>query len=378
MSDSVRTNAAGRFAHIDAMRAFAVMLVVVAHAGLGGVVPGGSGVTIFFSISGFIITLLLLKERERSGGFAVGDFYWRRALKIFPPFLVVVLLPSIALLLAGVPLSAEGLGSQVFFVFNWFYLASGTNIEVLAGSDVVWSLSIEEQFYIVFAVLWIVIVRWRRWKIATASLAGAAIVYATVVRVVLASAGPGASDRIYYGTDTRMDAIAFGALAAIAVATWTHRGERSSWVTKLLGSEGALIAWGAIYVGSLIIRDEWFRDTFRFTLQSIAAIGVIVYGMMRSSGWVHNAVMSFSSNRIVTLLGLASYSIYLAHLTAMDALSGLIDLVPTGWAQILARATVGTAAGIGIYFAVERPVALWRSRRKRLTAIERAGLDTGI
>src|SRR3954469_19419128 len=87
-------NSANRFAHIDAMRAVAVGLVVVAHAGLDRVVPGGSGVTIFFSISGFIITYLVLRERDSAGGFAVGHFYLRRALKLGPPLVVIVFIPT--------------------------------------------------------------------------------------------------------------------------------------------------------------------------------------------------------------------------------------------------------------------------------------------
>ncbi|MGW9345945.1 acyltransferase family protein, partial [Streptomyces albidoflavus] len=88
-------NSANRFAHIDAMRAFAVMVVVIAHAGLGHIVPGGSGVTIFFSISGFIITYLLLRERQKTDGFSVSSFYRRRFFKIFPPFAVAVIVPSL-------------------------------------------------------------------------------------------------------------------------------------------------------------------------------------------------------------------------------------------------------------------------------------------
>lgn len=70
------------------MRAGAVMLVVLSHAGLTAV-PGGSGVTIFFVISGFIITHLLLRELEKTNSFDIRGFYLRRALKIFPPLLVI-------------------------------------------------------------------------------------------------------------------------------------------------------------------------------------------------------------------------------------------------------------------------------------------------
>ncbi|MGF0263595.1 acyltransferase family protein [Rhodococcus ruber] len=83
-------SAVPRFAHIDAMRAAAVILVVLAHGGLGDVIPGGSGVTVFFTISGFIITFLVLRERDKTSAFAIGPFYYRRVLKIVPPLLIAI------------------------------------------------------------------------------------------------------------------------------------------------------------------------------------------------------------------------------------------------------------------------------------------------
>ncbi len=132
MSTEVRKNTAGRFAHIDAMRAFAVLLVVVAHAGAGLIVPGGSGVTIFFAISGLIITLLVLREQDKTGGFAIGGFFFRRAAKILPPLIVVVLVPSLVWACFG-PLDWGALAAQIFFVFNWVK-ASGDLFHVLPGS----------------------------------------------------------------------------------------------------------------------------------------------------------------------------------------------------------------------------------------------------
>ena len=118
------------FAHLDALRAGAVMLVVVSHAGVA-VVPGGSGVTVFFVISGFIITHLLLREYERHRSFDVLGFYSRRALKIFPPLLVIVIVPS--LIYGAVrAVSWFDVAGQLLFFFNWAYVDS--QVSVLPGS----------------------------------------------------------------------------------------------------------------------------------------------------------------------------------------------------------------------------------------------------
>ena len=154
-----QTRAGGRYAHIDALRAAAVTLVVVSHAGITSI-PGGTGVTIFFAICGFIITHLLLRERRTAGTFEIRAFYLRRVLKLAPPFVVLILVPTAIYSFFG-QINWNDVASQTFFVFNWALLLSD-GIHVLPGSDVVWSLAIEEQLYIMFALVWLIIYRFRR------------------------------------------------------------------------------------------------------------------------------------------------------------------------------------------------------------------------
>lgn len=190
----VRENTHGRLAHLDGMRAFAVLLVVVAHAGLGHLVPGGSGVTIFFAVSGFIITHLVLRERDRTGGFDVGGFYVRRAVKLLPPLLVAILLPTLVWSVWH-PVDWSALAAQLFFYFNWTK-ASGAEFDALPGSGVVWSLSIEEQFYIVFALSWLLLVR-RRW--ARTALAVVSAVVCCGSLGALRTFGGGEACRVGFG-----------------------------------------------------------------------------------------------------------------------------------------------------------------------------------
>lgn len=358
-------NGANRFAHIDAMRAFAVMLVVVAHAGLGGFVPGGSGVTIFFSISGFIITYLLLRERDKTGGFSVKAFYLRRAVKILPPLLLIVVIPSFFLIHIG-EVDVMSLLSQVFFVFNWAYISGDTH--VLVGSDVVWSLAIEEQFYILFAIVWLLVVQSSRWRLLISGVAVGGILYSTIARLVMAT-GPSISDRIYYGSDTRMDGIAWGVLAAVAFHWLQRDGQLNSRVGKCLARDWIFITALSLYLFSLIYRDELFRDTLRYTLQSIAACVVILYGLLPGSGPVRRIFYRASQWPVVSLIGLASYSIYLIHLVLMNALRSWLDL-PMQPISVILLTLVGVVAGICVYKFVEVPVHRWSSQlRTRKSAL---------
>lgn len=356
---AIPRNGANRFAHIDAMRAFSVLIVVLAHAGLGWILPGGAGVTIFFSISGFIITTLLLREREKTGGFSAPSFYARRFWKIVPPLTVGVIIPTLIYSIWH-QINWLAFAAQVFFFFNWFKASGGA--EVLPGTGVVWSLSIEEQFYILFAVIWLIFVRTRHWQIALTCLSSAAIIYSMLSRVIFASSD--SEVRIYYGSDTRLDGIAWGVMLAIIYRLWVAKGAKQGAASRIFGSDGALLVGLVLFLLSLIIRDEWFRDTLRFTLQSVAACLVIAYGQLPGYGGLRKWFYRLAQWRPVAMIGLASYSIYLVHLVVASALKPLVAPVPPPL-RIAVLAIVGVAAGFALYYAVEIPVQ--RYRRARLT-----------
>ncbi|MFI7579585.1 acyltransferase family protein [Kocuria kalidii] len=347
-----------QFAHLDAMRAAAVMLVVLAHAGLE-LVPGGSGVTIFFVISGFIITHLVLKEHRRTGGFDLTGFYRRRALKLAPPLLVALVLPTALYAWLVRPVNLGDFLGQVFFFFNWRYTDS--QVDVLPGSIVVWSLSIEEQFYVAFALIWLLLVGRRRPATALAVLAGTAAVASAGARVVLHLGGAGA-DRIYFGTDTRLEAIAIGVLAAVWYARSTGR-EAASGTPAWWGRDRVLVLALLLYLGSLLIRDELFRETVRYTVQAVAACLVVLWGLHGPTGALGVRVLAGMRWKPIQLLGLASYSIYLLHLGTGHALTALVGEVP-GAAGVALRVVAGTAAGIACWWFVEEPVARWHHRRR--------------
>lgn len=358
-----------QFAHLDAMRAAAVMLVVLAHAGLE-LVPGGSGVTIFFVISGFIITHLVLKEHRRTGGFDIGGFYRRRALKLAPPLLVALVLPTALYAWLVRPVDLGDVLGQVFFFFNWRYVDS--QVDVLPGSIVVWSLSIEEQFYVAFALVWLLLVGRRRPATALAVLAGIAAVASAAARLVLHLGGASA-DRIYFGTDTRLEAIAIGVLAALWYARTTREGARApAW----WGRDRVLVLALLLYLGSLLIRDELFRETVRYSVQALAACLVVLWGLHGPTGALGARALAVMRWRPIQLLGLASYSIYLLHLGTRHLLTALVGELP-GPGGVAVHVVLGTAAGIACWWFVEEPVARWHHRRRGRAAAPAAAVLAG-
>lgn len=356
----------GRYAHVDAMRAFAVILVVVAHTNIG-YIPGGSGVTIFFTISGFVITNLLLREQRTCGRFDVRSFYQRRFLKIAPPFLVLVLVPTLVYSLWG-PITWLPVFLQVFFLFNWLgYLASGP-IHILPGSSVVWSLAIEEQFYLVFAGLWVVLLRSRRPRVYLLALGACFAVGSALLRVVYSLAGVSA-ERISSGTDTRVEGIAIGVLVALVHTRWTGRGGERSRLRSFCERDATLIWALLLYLLSLAVRDAFFRDTFRYSMQSVAAALVILYGFGPGRSWLRKIFDWFAAHPIVQYVGLGSYSIYLAHDPVMRLVWPLFENWPT-----LARSPIlvfiGVITGLVAWRLVEIPIVKLRRGAGRSKLIE--------
>lgn len=347
--NNVPTNAAHRFAHIDALRAFAVMLVVVAHSGFSWV-PGDGGVTLFFGVSGFVITFVLLRERDKTGRFGITGFYRRRFLKIAPPFVVAILIPTFIYMRFGT-VNPGAFLSQVFFSYNWLRIfdpAAGN--QVLPGSDVVWSLAVEEQFYIVFAVLWLLLVRVSWWRNGLIALSCTAIVASTVVRCVLSTV-PGAGVYVLRATDARMDGIAWGVLAAVALHAWNAG--LFPWLSRF-GRDWALIVAGLLYVGAFVFQDNWAEYAFRPSLDAIASVLVILYGMLPGDTGVKRIFYRASEIKLVQTIGLASYSIYLIHHPLVFLLMPLLGNIPH-LAAVIVLVIIGTGAGIVLYFLVEVP-----------------------
>jgi peptidoglycan/LPS O-acetylase OafA/YrhL len=352
------------------MRALAVMLVVLAHGGLHHVIPGGSGVTIFFSVSGFIITWLLLRERDATGGFAIGQFYVRRLLKIGPPLIVVLIVPSLAYAIHA-HLNWHLFLAQLLFVFNWT-AAGSADAGILPGTAVVWSLAIEEQFYIVFAVVWLLLARTSSCRVLLGAVAGLAIIYANSARLLITDGSTGASDRIYFGSDTRVDGLAWGILAALVLHSWLRDPEKPHRLKRFAASDWALAVAAGLYLASLAIRDPWFRDTLRFSFQSIAASIVILYGFQTGAGRIRGVYTRAVNWPWVQHIGLASYSIYLAHRPLMELYDAVVPHWPTP-VDISLRVAIGVSAGLLLYRYLEVPFeAIRRSLHRETTGVSPA------
>ncbi len=333
---------------LDGLRAVAVLLVFIGHAQLPTVVGAGTGVTVFFFLSGYLITTLLRREREQTGRIALGDFYVRRALRILPP-LYAFLAFAVVLTLTGVvvdQLTGAGLSAALLHYTNVVMLV-GDSAELVPGSGVLWSLAIEEHFYLVFPVLHLALARTsRRWQ-------GAVLVALCLLtlawRCVLVYALGADYDRTYYGTDTRADALLTGCLLAVVANPVLDR--------VRLRLRGALVA--LVGGGLLVVAGEQLPERLAATVgQTLQDVGLLAF----------TAILSVPRSlpgrllewRPLVRLGVLSYSFYLFHGIVLTVIEEHTDW---GIAPLAAVALVVTVAlSQAVHMGVERPVARLRRR----------------
>jgi peptidoglycan/LPS O-acetylase OafA/YrhL len=204
------SQASARMGHVpvlDGFRALAIIVVMVAHAGAGKVIPGGFGVTIFFFLSGYLITTLMRVEATRTGSIDLRDFYLRRSIRILPPLYVTAALTAF-LTVSGLIAAKLTFGSVVLdglFLTNYAQQFPASFNHPL--SMPLWSLDVEEHFYIILSTLFAaVFVRWSPRRAAAACAIGCVAVLG--IRLFNVIALPDYSLN-YYWSHTRLDSILF-------------------------------------------------------------------------------------------------------------------------------------------------------------------------
>ena len=343
----------GYIPSLDGLRAASILIVFVSHAGLGHLVPGGFGVTVFFFISGFLITALLCREFDSFGKIAFRAFYVRRALRLMPP-LFIALATAATLVLLGfinVEIDVPTLAAQILFLSNYYQIYGSS--QSIPGLGVLWSLAVEEHFYLIWPMVFVLVAR-KRIGLRFLALAAAAFLAWRIFRYSLL----GTSDTaIYYLSDTRLDSLLYGCLLALMM--WRGILRKGDGIAPSFLVRNALITISVLAIlATFVLRDDTFRSTWRYSIQGLALMPIVFSAVTQP----HATLFRPLNWRYVRLIGILSYSIYLVHNVFLqmlfDRLSGGKETV---WiAALAAMLSVGYAALVYRY--VDLPSVRFRGR----------------
>lgn len=297
---------------LDGLRALSVLLVLAVHLRLvapetAPLLPAGGflGVDVFFVISGFLITSLLLDEYDKSNSISLKAFYWRRALRLLPALVTVVLFVCLLALLLGsfaaVGLTEIRVASIVGYFTNWLRVYEGNETWIFFH---LWSLSVEEQFYLVWPALLVVLLALRigpRWIFRIVVIG---ITVSALLKPVLFFGGSGVN-RIYYGSDTRADSILIGCAVSLAFACGYFKAI-STRVTAAIARAAAIM-----FIALIALADDGFRPLYfgGLTTASLCVAAIILHlALIRSS-----SAFRFLEHPTVLWVGKRSYGLYLWH-----------------------------------------------------------------
>jgi len=359
---------------LDGLRGLAVIGVLLFHSGFGWAKGGFLGVSTFFTLSGFLITNILVREWDASGSIRLGGFWTRRFRRLLPAAVVTIALTGLVFWRLGTPEQVQNLRLDMLgslgYGANWRFYFAGTSYGSLFASPSplqhFWSLAIEEQFYVFFPPIVIVLMRLGGRRLL-ASIVG----FATIGSVALCLVLRDNSDRVYYGTDTRAAELLFGVTLAI---WWSGRSTVEPRRLRSETTDRSMFVDAAGLAALLVMFFAWCRvsETSLWLAKGgfpLYALGttVIIY-----AGTRRGAVTRLLSVPALRWAGLISYGLYLYHWPVFLVLSES----RTGWHPwplFGLRMLVTVAMACVSYFVLEMPV-----RRSRLFTTGRAALTAGV
>ena len=329
-------------ASIDGLRAIAVTAVVLYHLGISWLPGGFLGVDLFFVISGYVITRLILDSINKSGALDLRGFYWARLRRIYPGFLFMVFSTIIFIgvwapeaikrFLTDLPYALVGMMNWALVARQQDYFESIGRPPLLQHT---WSLAVELQFYLIWPIILLTVLKYfgkanvARVALIIAMFSGAALFF---VSLQLDAANAQQVSHIYFGTDTHSLGLFLGSALAV------------SWIPQNLSSNIAKRAQDVIdgigVFGLLgLIATFLFIDANNATSYQIAFPLAAIFGCLVIISLVHPAsrFAPLISSAPFTWVGQRSYGIYIWHWVVFQVTSTSVDLTGETWALYLAR-----------------------------------------
>jgi len=357
--------ASGHSHHIhglDGIRAIAFLLVFWAHAtpAISYYIPATLGVTIFFFLSGYLITTLLRREWESTGTVSLRSFYIRRTLRIFGPLYVVFALAAAFAHYAMHSSMGNRIGalSLLFYFYNYALLLRWDPWLPL-GMNVVWSLAVEEHFYILFPLAYLAMMRRGLSRLTQSRILIGFCAAELIWRFVLIAVIHEHRFWTYYATDARLDSILWGCL--LAMVNNPVCGDRPLLARRyqIIGFAAALL----LLLGSLVPRSIFYRESLRYTVQAMALYVIFSFVVANARHWS----VAWLEWLPLRYLGWISYVLYLSH----DFILNVVSARYPGHPRLLGPLAfvIAIAFATAMRYALELPLQRLRARFRRVPEI---------
>jgi peptidoglycan/LPS O-acetylase OafA/YrhL len=344
---------------IDGLRAIAVTAVIFYHLGFQWIPGGFLGVDLFFVISGYVITRLLLDSIARSGGLDLRGFYKARARRLLPPMVFMIVVTafyisiwaqdSVKRFLTDTPFSLTG-------AMNWWLVFKEQDYFEAIGRPPLlqhtWSLAVETQFYLIWPVLLLIILkRFGKKVIPVAALAIALISGTALFLVSLQLDASSSVSHVYFGTDTHSIGLFLGAALAVSWIPQNFKSEVSNKAQNFIDFIGVFGLVGIL--GSFLLIDESSPTAYKIAFPLAAIFGAAIITSI-----VHPAsrFAPILQNRVLLWIGERSYAIYLWHWVVFQITRPRVDIDGEDWALIALRILVVLALADISLKLVELPI----------------------
>jgi peptidoglycan/LPS O-acetylase OafA/YrhL len=343
-----------------------MLCILGVHAGVFLTAGGFFLLDSFFALSGFLITSLLIVEWRKSGTIKLGSFWARRARRLLPGLFVMLIGVAIIYGLfvpAGTYPTLRGDALAALFYFaNWHFIFAGSNYFHMTGltSPLIhtWSLAVEEQFYLVWPLVFLGVCKiWRSLRALLVVTITGALLSALEMALLY---NPADTNRLYFGTDTHAQSVLVGATLAVGLAMWAERRRkgaeqdwqvRTRWARHLLTAVGVIGIVTSAVLYTAVQSDDAFAYRGGFLLAAIAASAVL----LSVSCAQFSPVARLLSFPVFTFAGRISYGMYLWHFPLFTFINhertGL-----SGWTLFVIRVIPTVAVATLSFFFVERPV----------------------
>ncbi|MBX2923288.1 MAG: acyltransferase [Chitinophagaceae bacterium] len=340
---------------LDGFRAYAILLVIWGHLFSKYVLAAQFGVTLFFFVSGFLITKLLIAEYQKSGTIDLKKFYIRRFLRLYPALTFMLIVTSLIIVTYGYKIVYQEILAGFFYYTNYYriYFPSELPASNYPSPGLLWSLAVEEHYYLVFPLLFLLCFSFKNNRfiyllaILLVVFPGMRIyTYLTATDMKLAIR------KIYMLTHYRTDSILYGCLSALLIYGMNH-----AFYLKIIRSKLCLPFGLAFLVFIQIIPGNFFQNTLRFSFQGIVLAFIIPCFLFANK---NNFGLKLLENKLSVFIGRLSYSLYLFHWVAMAFLNLYYPDKNLKWYLLFFALTI--LLSFTSYFLIEKPFLRLRKK----------------